>query len=82
MSTAFCEDNWTVITFSNDTIHSCNIGAIHGDSINITCNSFSEIIHLDSIKTLIKQGESHFWSGAGYGSLIGFVACLLERICA
>jgi hypothetical protein len=70
---SFSEENgWTAITIANDTIKSCSIGTISEGSVNLISSSAVIKIPIDSLKTLIRHGESHFWGGAGYGSLIGF----------
>jgi hypothetical protein len=62
---------WTVITMAQDTLRSCMIGALAHDSANLSCGGRDIQIPVDSLKLLIRQNESHFWSSVGYGTLCG-----------
>ncbi|MFZ1082939.1 MAG: hypothetical protein WAO19_13555 [Candidatus Kryptoniota bacterium] len=64
-------DEWTVITSAKDTLRSCIIGTLEGDVVNLVCGSSAVQIPVDSLSILIRHKESHFWSGAGYGTLAG-----------
>jgi hypothetical protein len=65
---------WTIVTSSHDTLHSCVIGKLDGDVCDFTCDDSLIEIPLDSLATLSRHKESHFWRGAGYGALAGAVA--------
>ncbi len=64
-------NEWTVITSAKDTLRSCIIGTLEGDVVNLVCGSSVVQIPVDSLSMLIRHRESHFWSGAGYGTLAG-----------
>jgi len=65
-------DVWTVITIVPDTLHSCLIGDIEDNRVSLI-RTTGEVVRMsvDSIGTLVRKRGSQFWSGAGYGALIG-----------
>ena|ERR1700690_946450 len=65
---------WTVIKSSGDTLRSCVIGTLEGTVVNWVSSKDAIQISVDSLKMLYRHGESHFWSGAGYGALAGVIA--------
>ena len=64
-------NGWTIITSAQDTLQSCTIFALVGDMVYLSCSSSVIHIPVDSLKILVKRNESHFWSGAKYGTLAG-----------
>jgi hypothetical protein len=64
-------NEWTIITSARDTLRPCIIGKLEGDVVNLICGSSAIQISADSLSMLTRHEESHFWSGAGYGTLIG-----------
>lgn len=64
-------NKWTVITSAQDTLRSCIVVKLEGDVVNLFCGSSVVQISVDSLSMLIRHKESHFWSGAGYGTLAG-----------
>ncbi len=64
-------NEWTVITSTGYTLRSCTIGTLEGDVVNLVCGNSAVQIRVDSLSMLIRHKESHFWSGAGYGTLVG-----------
>ncbi len=64
-------NDWTIITSARDTLRSCVIGRFEGDMVNLICGSSVIRIPVDSLSMVTRHKESHFWSGAGYGTLIG-----------
>lgn len=47
------------------------MGALEGDILKLVCPSSVIRIPVDSLSVLIRHRESHFWRGAGYGTLAG-----------
>ncbi len=64
---------WTVITASYDTLSSCSLGLLDNGTLRLVCGSSSSRIPVDSVRSLTRPGTSHFWTGAGYGTLGGAV---------
>jgi hypothetical protein len=64
-------NDWTIITSARDTLRSCIIDRLEGDVVNLICGGSAIQIPVDSLNLLTRHKESHFWSGAGYGALIG-----------
>ena len=64
-------NGWTVITSAQDTLGPCTIGALAGGFVYLSCDSSSMRLPVDSLKIILRQGEPHFWSSAGYGTLAG-----------
>jgi hypothetical protein len=62
---------WTVVTSTHDTLRSCIIGTLKGDTVNLISGNSVVQISVDSLSMLIRHGETQFWSGAGYGTLAG-----------
>ena len=65
---------WTVITTSGDTLQSCLIGTLEGNMVYLVRDNGAMKICVDSLRILSKYNETHFWSGAGYGTVAGIIA--------
>ena len=62
---------WTVITTSGDTLQSCLIGTLEGNTVYLVRDNGAVKICVDSLRMLNTHSESHFWSGARFGTLAG-----------
>lgn len=71
---------WTVITSAHDTLRSCIVGGLENNMVNLICGSSVVQISVDSLSIVTRHGESHFWSGAGYGTLVGAAAGTLVGV--
>ena len=72
--------HWTIVTAAHDTLRSCVIGKMEGDVCNFICEKSVIHISADSLNILSRHKESHFWRGAGNGTLIGFAVGALVGV--
>ncbi len=63
---------WALITLAGDTLRPSRI-AIADREVLLIFDSSVKQIAMDSLKTLSRHKESHFWSGAAYGTCAGLV---------
>jgi hypothetical protein len=75
-------EKWTIITSAGDTLWSCVIGRLEGSVVNLICGSSVIQMSVNSLSMLTRHGESHFWSGAGYGAFAGAAVGALVGVVA
>jgi len=62
---------WTIITSARDTLRSCTIGRVNGDTVNVVSGNAVVILPVDSLRMMERKQGTHFWRGAGIGALTG-----------
>lgn len=64
---------WLIFTLQHDTLADCTLIAVNNSVVEIIHYDSIIRIPLDSLTVLFRRGESHFWTGAGFGALAGGV---------
>jgi hypothetical protein len=62
---------WSVGLIGGDTLSGCTPQALKDTLIILVCSEAVVSLPVDSIDYLARHQETHFWAGAGYGTLIG-----------
>jgi hypothetical protein len=67
------KSSWSFVLSSGDTLSTCTLRAFDDSLLTIDCNGTGVSLPVDSVETLFRRTESHFWPGAWYGTMAGAV---------
>ncbi len=65
------ETVWRVGVLGRDTLSECILQALDDNLITFVSNGTVISLPIDSVDYVSRHKESHFWTGAGYGTLVG-----------